>query len=35
LDTSRADTTITVVQNQVGPMEKTIPQARPGEVFLF
>jgi hypothetical protein len=35
LDTSCADTTITVVQTQVGPMEKTIPQARPGEVFLF
>jgi hypothetical protein len=28
-----ADTTITVVHTRVGPLEKTVPQARPGKVF--
>jgi len=33
LDNSLADTSITVVHTRVRSMEKTIPQACPGEVF--
>jgi len=33
LDNRLADTSITVVHTRVRSMEKTIPQARPGEVF--